>query len=836
MFTCSKCHLNMTDRHDYLRHIKIGHFGLTKFPCGFPSCHRILRSVGALRAHIRYKHENNKPIDLPKNKRKTWKPKLKNTRKVTPKIFHPSSSCKPSISGNSFETESMIISPENCLESCTPSVNSQAEISHGMRFAAKFYDYPDIARIRSNEIINDTSKLLNDSLGGLEHDILKVLEEDGVKMNTKEKIKKLCTERRNVLDNFKTEYLCLNSFEKLGTYISPQTYLLGERNDYVSQTGLRKLKRIPVTAQVIPLRKSLKKFLEQPLILDETLNYLNMLRADNCIISNFVQGQLWRELSSQDGDRIVLPLIIYSDDYENNNVLGSHKGISKCCAVYAYIPCLPPRFVSKLENILLFVLFNTLDRKYVNDKVLMSAVEDELKFLEQVGIEVECRSGKQIIFFRLALITGDNLGLHSLLGFSQSFNHKRFCRFCLCHKNEIHRITHENQVQLRNINNYEAELKQNDSTLTGIIAKCQLQSVGGFHPVKNLYVDNTHDILEGVCRYDLALILNYFIKTKKIFDLTNLNERLRGFNYGSVKNVPAEITSMHLTNKAIIMSASEMLTLVRYLPLIIAHKIPEKDDVWQLLLSLKEIIDIVTSYDVDNDCWQVLQVKIDEYLRLLGRIFPRCFKPKHHFLVHYPQVMFLCGPLGKISTIRCEGKHREGKITSKTSISRVNVCKTIAIKHQLRFNYRLINKCIPTKLEYEENSIREIEMICTHGFHDIRSLSTFFDKPPQTIIPTVKKIKIEEYEIQKRDIIAIAYEDGLLFYQVDTIIIDETGDDCIIITKLLHNIFLDEFTQAYKLGGMEYSWTILHSKHVKEAFITKLVRSVHGKYILKTWC
>jgi hypothetical protein len=68
-----------------------------------------------------------------------------------------------------------------------------------------------------------------------------------------------------------------------------------------------------------------------------------------------------------------------------------------------------------------------------------------------------------------------------------------------------------------------------------------------------------HDLLESVCRYDVALILNHFISIKR-FALIQLNTVIRSFHYDkNEKNRPIEITKIHLTKNCIIMSAAEML-------------------------------------------------------------------------------------------------------------------------------------------------------------------------------------------------------------------------------------------------------------------------------------
>lgn len=153
-------------------------------------------------------------------------------------------------------------------------------------------------------------------------------------------------------------------------------------------------------------------------------------------------------------DKIVFPLILNYDDYEPNNALGSHKGISKCGAVYLSIPVLLPAFQSKLENIFLFVLFNTLDRQVFGNNMIFSKVIEELDYLQKEGILIQQGTKLIRLYFVLALITGDNLGLDSILGFTECFNATYFCRFCLVERKKINTIFHEEDCVLRNIDNY----------------------------------------------------------------------------------------------------------------------------------------------------------------------------------------------------------------------------------------------------------------------------------------------------------------------------------------------------------------------------------------------
>jgi len=68
-------------------------------------------------------------------------------------------------------------------------------------------------------------------------------------------------------------------------------------------------------------------------------------------------------------------------------------------------------------------------------------LQKELKDLEQNGIQITILNANYKIFFRLCLILGDNLGLHSIFNFTESFMCNYPCRFCKCNKSECNFLT-----------------------------------------------------------------------------------------------------------------------------------------------------------------------------------------------------------------------------------------------------------------------------------------------------------------------------------------------------------------------------------------------------------
>uniref|UniRef100_A0A0C9QSB1 Uncharacterized protein n=1 Tax=Fopius arisanus TaxID=64838 RepID=A0A0C9QSB1_9HYME len=560
-------------------------------------------------------------------------------------------------------------------------------------FIARLYDLITIPRNKIDEIINHFTRLTTRILQNVKSKI-----DNRINLSPNGQVN--CQDTSTIIDEIvllmaevKTERSRFKVFERKGTFILPQSIPIGERKEYYQQKGVTIYKKVPITSEFIPIRHVLKQFFEIPGLYDDTLaNLKNLENTSNCFLKNFIQGSLWNEKKKIFGKKFMLPLFLYFDDYEPNNPLGSHKGLNKCGAVYLSIPCLPDIFRSKLENIFLFANFNTLDRDALRNDMIFSKVIKELQYLENEGIVISHFTKSKQIFFSLTLILGDNLGLNSILGFQEHFSSNFFCRFCLINYNEINNIFEEENCLMRDRLNYATHVEKQAPRLTGIKEECAFHKLPEYHVIDHPVVDVHHDLLEGILRYDIALILNYFI-AQKYFTLNQLNDIIRGFPYDiNDSNRPVEIPRLHLKNSCIIMSASEILCLMKNLVLMIGHLIPPKDDVWVLFFCLKGITDICVSSKLHINTPDVLKVEIYEYLTSHSRLFPHRLKPKHHYLLHYPRIMKLIGPLWNVSAMRFESKHQEGKQAARSAITRKNINHTIAIRHQLRLNYRLITK------------------------------------------------------------------------------------------------------------------------------------------------
>lgn len=294
----------------------------------------------------------------------------------------------------------------------------------------------------------------------------------------------------------------------------------------------------------------------------------------------------------------MLPLILYHDDYETNNHSGSHRGLAKTGAVYINIPCLAPNLQSKLENIFVALLFNSLDEKDFSYQIILSELLEELKELQTTGLILfENTPSEKTILFPLLTVVGDNMAMNAIHGFICSFSGNYCCRFCLLDRNQIKNTYQIDESLLRTQSQYEFQIETKKFDSTGIKSSSCFNDLPGYNVIDSMCVDVMHDILEGVCQYDLGKILNYFIFKKEYCSLNTLNNRIRGFDYGPIekRNKTPDITLNHIKNECIILSSAEMLCLIRNINLILGDLIPTNDEHWEPIILLKKIVDITTA-------------------------------------------------------------------------------------------------------------------------------------------------------------------------------------------------------------------------------------------------
>ncbi|CAD6238787.1 GSCOCG00012544001-RA-CDS [Cotesia congregata] len=465
---------------------------------------------------------------------------------------------------------------------------------------------------------------------------------------------------KNCFDHLSTEHLRSEFFASSGTLIQPTSYVI----DRVYVTTKNKQgytgKYVNICGQYIPLSLSFKSFFETSDTLDLTLNYMSSIPKDSAVMENFIQGKLWAMKRSKYSEQdIVIPYFLSGDDVEVNNPLSSHSG--KVMAMYASFPCLPPECRSQLKNMLLVLLYESWVRntnnKMISTNNIYRPLVNGIKFLEEKGIQINTCTGTKTVYFVLGLILGDNLGLHGLLGFTESFVVTYYCRFCKLSKNECKNTFVTLPELKRTPKNYEEDIKLNNISQTGIKEECVFHKIRSFHCTQNFSVDEMHDIRESLAHDDIIAILRALTFEKSefySFPLSELNNRLLMFDYGPIdcSNRPTPIREEDIKSETKLkITAAELTTLAKYLGILIKDLVDQSNPYWNLYILLREILDFTLAKKVTKT--QIIGFKfvVIRHHILYKELTGKHLKPKFHFITHYSEICQESDPVSHLSSI-----------------------------------------------------------------------------------------------------------------------------------------------------------------------------------------
>ena len=446
------------------------------------------------------------------------------------------------------------------------------------------------------------------------------------------------------------------------------------------------------TVVYVPILKLLSELLKR----DEVLNELRVNRPaeqsghySSCLDGDYFKGN--QILSHED---ISLCITLYIDDFEICNPLGTSRKKHKVCGVYWILANLPKKYKSLLSSIYLALLCKTEHIKIYGYNSVLEPLIKDIQYLETVGVFVEklgCNVKGTILY-----VAADNLAAHSLGGFQESFNVDKFCRFCLCSREEIQTCdVRSGKFILRTPELYNEAvnvLKHSELlSVDGVKRECPFNRLTGFHACQGFAPDFLHDVLEGIVPKELSLCLADFI-SKNYFTLDELNGAIESFpfKFSDKTNRPQKIPTTFKRNKTLGGNGHENWSLVRFLPLIIGHRVPEGDQTWELVLELKDLVELLSTPYFTQDSLCYLQAKISDHRQLLQTVFSeKKLCPKHHFVEHYPHLIQKFGPPTECWTIRFEAKHSFFKKVVRDANNFKNILLTLASRHQLMLAHYL---------------------------------------------------------------------------------------------------------------------------------------------------
>ncbi|XP_058974396.1 uncharacterized protein LOC131800730 [Musca domestica] len=767
---CFKCSKMYNSIKDLVTHLKENHFitTLDKIQCAQPECFQIFNNLKAFRNHILKVHIKNSPgADV--SEKHLGKLAQINTEKnfVTEKCSNPE----------------LMINID--LEKISNYIN--AIKTRTLQFLLHLYCKDNLARKDVRQIQESVSEILMPlgsiiteiSMNSLSSDLLQIVSE-------------LCL---NPFKNFKNEYKFLKYIEKENLYQSAKPFLLSNTIEPKVSRGNPDLRPVFLNYYMMPIRFQIKKFFQLPNILHSTLNNIDE-SIKSSTLSNFVCGEIFRTKLINMQKQYVIPFILYFDDYEINNPLGSHK--YSICAAYYIFPNIPQHLQSKLDFIFHFGFIKTSSYKALGNEKTFIHLVNEVKYLEEIGLDIYVNDTNYRVHFVLGGVAGDNLGVNTILGFSKSFSAYSFCRICKLNKNETKNNCNENINSLRNKLNYEQDIDLGNNQDSGIHENSVFNNIKTFHVTENFIFDIMHDLFEGVCIYDLCQILLGLIE-ENIVTLEQINQRKQLFQYGDqeVGNISPALDITKLKKNKMTMSARECWSFTHFITLMIGDLVPVNNKFWKLLCLLIEIVDVSLQPTFSNNEIQHLRKLIKDHHFLYITLFGQTLKPKHHFLTHYPTAIKKCGPLKNLWSMRFEAKHRPSKVYSRCITSRLNPPLTLSNKACLKFSEFLLRykSGFPITVELIKQS-KNTDLSTFPNFHELID-SDIEEEEYNLMFNLIEEILYKGKEYKINNYISAYHNNLCKFFKIKFFL--NRNDDLYVVCYPIE-IEFDNHFQAYKIG------------------------------------
>lgn len=507
------------------------------------------------------------------------------------------------------------------------------------------------------------------------------------------------------------------------------------------------------TYQYVPLLQSLQQLLSKDGIIDVATNCSTNSNEAAQEYKSFQDGNFFKQILFLSTGELKIGLTLYIDEFEVCNPLGTSRKKHKLCAIYWILGNLPPDQQSSLSSINLSLLCKSnYIKTYGYGKVLEPLLHD-LVVLENHGLFLQ-QTGKNIKG-TVQFVSADNLGAHGLAGFVENFSGEYVCRFCTGRFSDFQtKPVVSSDFILRSKESHKEHVKcaeDSGKPCLGVKRACVLTKNLSYFDVTTGYPpDILHDLLEGVVPVELAQCLGVLI-SKKYFSLNTLNKVILCFPYkGDDKtNRPHIVPQTFLSKNTIGGNAAENWTLLRLLPLMIGDTVPEGESVWEIVLDLKEIVELAVAQIHTEESIGYLQWKISDHRQKYQEAFPnKKLLPKHHYIEHYPHMIRCFGPLVRLWTMRFEAKHSFFKKVAHHTKCFKNVALTLSKKHQLMIAYHL-HSSAPQKLGFEVSGVSR---------DPLEVLKDEISLPIQQMYPNTKEVNMAK----SAECNGIAYRTGII--------------------------------------------------------------------------
>jgi len=396
-------------------------------------------------------------------------------------------------------------------------------------------------------------------------------------------------------------------------------------------------------------------------------------------------------------DKFSLMLQLFFDGLGMTNPLRGQNTVNNIGVFYT-VKNLPAKYNSCFSNVHLLALCYMEYLKVYGFNPILEKFVAEIVTLQQYGFEADLpKLGKCQVFSSLCQVTCNNLALNSILGFIESFSCDYFCTICYATQETIQTNYRSEMFEKRTISDYVSDvknisgaLKQDKNHFRGVKRNCILNDIEGFHVTENWSLDVMHVILEGIVPVELSCIL-YGLCSGKVLDTDTLNHCISIF-WGHLtvnkSDRPPALNRLMEPGHGLSpsMKAVQCWALLKYLPLAVGKQVPFDNVHWLFLLHLSHLVDLIFAPRFTRGMVMYLKDVIEDHLQKFVKLYSSTWhvklRPKHHFLVHLPEIVLKSGPLTGMSCLKYELKNSFFKRCAHTICNFTNVCHALAKRHQ----------------------------------------------------------------------------------------------------------------------------------------------------------
>lgn len=231
-------------------------------------------------------------------------------------------------------------------------------------------------------------------------------------------------------------------------FVESEEVCVGHIACLVKKGAKRALSTKPKLFHYVPLIKSLEQLLSHPKVLamiDEPQ------RCRSGYFYDINDGELIKSHPLFSARPSALQIIIYTDDIDICNPLGSHASKHKLTMFYYTLGNINPKYRSKLAAIRLLAIAKRSELSECGIDPILERLHQDLVMLYD-GVKIRIGNAEREIFGALVSICGDTLAQHELCGFKEGvgFAYSK-CRHCECSFDNMQKYFHEVNFEKRTI-------------------------------------------------------------------------------------------------------------------------------------------------------------------------------------------------------------------------------------------------------------------------------------------------------------------------------------------------------------------------------------------------